>query len=319
MEDNIFDVNKINNEILKDKNIKDINFYLLDTLEIVDKYDKLLKTPLKVSFMDNKPSVEGKEKNQLINQYISLLKNHDINGNFQYYKKHDEQGIECELCGNINTMDESAEINGVMICSNCGYQEKTPLGNTMNKITHHDCKRINICWKYNYDRKSHFINTINQFQGKNKNGIEDNIIIQVKNELKKYNILKEDETNKKDIQKSQISIIVKDLKLVNNYGDINLIHHLITGYPLNDITHLVEKLLDDFDQFVKMHYKKYSNEADRKNFNYQQLLFQLLLRHNYKCNPLDFNFLKTIDRKSYHDEIVMVIFYELGWNYWPIF
>jgi hypothetical protein len=123
----------------------------------------------------------------------------------------------------------------------------------------------------------------------------------------------------RNVTKEHIFLFVKELKMSKNYGDINLIHHLITGSPLHDISHLTEKLLNDFEQFVQMHHRQFPNDAERKNFNYQHLLYQLLRRHKYACNPAEFNFLKTIERKYFHDEICRVVFENLGWNYSSLF
>jgi hypothetical protein len=45
----------------------------------------------------------------------------------------------------------------------------------------------------------------------------------------------------------------------------------------------------------------------------------LLRRHKYPCQKEDFNILKTIDRKYYHDEICSELFHDLGWNFQPLF
>ena len=57
---------------------------------------------------------------------------------------------------------------------------------------------------------------------------------------------------------------------------------------------------------------------DRKNFiNTQYVLYQLLLKHKHPCNKEDFTILKTLDRKTFHDEIMSNIFLQLGWNFVP--
>ncbi len=191
------------------------------------------------------------------------------------------------------------------------------------RLTHNDSKRINICSKYAYDRKSHFLSCINQFQGRHKSGIEPEVIDRIIRELDRYHLVDHTQTvpteRYRNVTKEHIFLFVKELKMSKNYGDVNLIHHLITGSPLHDISHLTEKLLNDFEQFVAMHHRQFPNDAERKNFNYQHLLYQLLRRHKYPCNPAEFNFLKTIERKAYHDGICRVVFETLGWNYSSLF
>lgn len=304
------------------------HFYLLDTVEIIQAYKQTLQTPIKINFLDNTQQIdeEPSDKQQLVSQYIEKIKDYNLlNGN---YTKVDPslnlslKNKRCSYCKSTQ-LTESIEFTGIIICLNCGTQETTMnLANSI-RLTHNDAKRVNICSKYSYDKKSHFLNCINQYQGKHKSGIEQETLEQIEKEIEKYNLVDNTKRNRKakyrNVTKEHIFLFVKELKLTKCYGDINLIHHLVTGHPLNDISQLTDKLLQDFDQFVQMHHKLFPNEVERKNFNYQQLLYQLLLRHKYPCNPTEFNFLKTIDRKYYHDEICQTIFENLGWNYSSLF
>lgn len=304
------------------------NFYLLDTVEIIQEYKHTLQTPIKINFLNNNntQTEEQTNKNQLVQKYIDRVKEFNL-VDYSYIKNDTNLNVslknkKCSYCKSSN-LTESTEFTGVIICLNCGIQETTMnLANSI-RLTHNDSKRVNICSKYSYDKKSHFLNCINQYQGKHKSGIDQTTIDLIEKELDKYNLVDHSKKTKKakyrNVTKEHIFLFVKELKLTKCYGDVNLIHHLITGYPLNDISHLTDKLLHDFDHFVQMHYKLFPNETERKNFNYQQLLYQLLLRHKYPCNPAEFNFLKTIDRKYYHDEICRKIFENLGWNYSSLF
>ena len=46
-------------------------------------------------------------------------------------------------------------------------------------------------------------------------------------------------------------------------------------------------------------------------------MYQLLLKFKHPCNKEDFTILKTLDRKTFHDEIMSNIFLQLGWNFVP--
>lgn len=311
------------------------NFYLLDTVEIIENYMKSLQTPIKVNFMSSKNIKEehiSKEKDKLIESYLDKIRNYPVDRSIPFTNK--EQNIhlhtnlnivekqKCSVCESFN-MTESVDFSGIMICLECGNQETTlNLANSI-RLNHNDSKRVNLCAKYSYDKKSHFLNCINQYQGKHKADIDKEIIDSIINEIKKYKLIDETKKTKrakfKNVTKEHIFLFVKELQLTKCYGDVNLIHHIITDYPLQDITHLQEKLLQDFEQFVQMHYKLFPADTERKNFNYQHLLYQLLMRHKFPCQSSDFNFLKTVERKSYHDQVCQVIFQELGWNYTPLF
>lgn len=310
------------------------HFYFLDTAELIQEYKQTLQTPIKVDFLSNQPASIHEShpgKQAIISKYIEQIKDYSVYSiveDLQLTRPLDNhtpptlRDQKCSICQS-SSITESTDFAGVMICLECGNQENTlNLANSI-RLNHNDSKRVNICSKYSYDKKSHFLNCINQYQGKHKSGIEPDILQMIENELERYNLIDHSKRSRRgkyqNVTKEHIFLFVKELKLTKCYGDINLIHHLITGRPLNDISHLTEKLLQDFDQFVQQHHKQFPNEFERKNFNYQHLLYQLLMRHKYPCNPAEFNFLKTIDRKYYHDEICRTIFENLGWNYSSLF
>ena len=103
------------------------------------------------------------------------------------------------------------------------------------------------------------------------------------------------------------------------------IHYMMTVKKPDDLSALEPNLLDDFDVLTNAYDQKYrknntADRIDRKNFiNTQYVLFQLLRRHKYPCKRQDFNILKTIDRKAFHDEVCKSLFEQLGWNFTALF
>ena len=96
----------------------------------------------------------------------------------------------------------------------------------------------------------------------------------------------------------------------------------MTGKKPDDITYLEDKLLDDFDILSETYHKLFKNKSgfDRKNFiNTQYVLYQLLLKYHHPCKKSDFTMLKTIDRKSFHDDVGKACFEYLGWNHAPLY
>ena len=76
--------------------------------------------------------------------------------------------------------------------------------------------------------------------------------------------------------------------------------------------------MNDFDALLEMYDKTFKN--DRKNFiNNQYVLYQLLRKYKYNCKKEDFQFLKTNDRKYYHDVVCQQLFEKLGWNFSAVF
>jgi hypothetical protein len=309
------DILKIHHVLLSKMTENETFFYLLDTSEIVDEYKHMLETPITISFFDTAAppqiSCTTSQKQQLFAQYLQIV--NDLVTKYKIQVEtvpttHTESTDSCVSCDQ-SELTESIDFEGIMICTNCGFQDNTRKLLSSMKISHSDSERINICSKYTYEKRSHFINCIDQFQGKTKTEIEPAALRLLHDEMTKYRL------TPSTLTKEHVLLFIKDLKLSKYYGDINIIYHKLTGKELHDISHLIDHLKDDFDTFVKVYYKLYPQETERRNFNYQQLLFQLLSRHKYPCASSDFNFLKTIERKTYHEDICKQIFEILGWNY----
>ena len=114
-------------------------------------------------------------------------------------------------------------------------------------------------------------------------------------------------------------IFLKDLGLSKQYENVHLIHNRLTGKPTDDISHLEEILIVDFDRLSELYDKRFKH-IKRKNFiNTQYVLYQLLFRHKHPCDASDLIILKTTDRKCFHDNICRQLFEELGWNHSPLY
>jgi hypothetical protein len=119
------------------------------------------------------------------------------------------------------------------------------------------------------------------------------------------------------VTKELITIFLRELGYNKHYENVHLIHYNFTNIKPDDISHLEDKLLDDFDILTAL-YDKIFKHINRKNFiNTQYVLFQLLCRHKHPCVPEDFSILKTIDRKAFHDDICKDLFTLNGWNHFP--
>ena len=291
------------------------NFYLTESVMYIEKYKKILNTPMKMNFM-GKPISNNKEKQELVKEYISIA-------NKYVTIKHVTPAIKHKLiCQNCEGKDLDT-LDNVHICVSCGA-ELVVLSHTS---CYNDVDRANISSKYTYDRKVHFRDCINQHQGTQNCTIEEKVYKELEEEFEKHHLLEGDKTTQKKIrfrriEKHHIHIFLKELGYTKHYENLNLIHYKFTGKKPDDISYLEDKLLDDFDRLTELYDKRYKQEKkiDRKNFiNTQYVLYQLLQRHKHKCDPDDFHILKTIDRQSFHDEITSALFLELnhsGSNRW---
>ncbi len=292
------------------------NFYIMETTELLDKYKKLLKNPIKTTFMGKK-DINNSEKEQLVNIYLKIAKKYQENLSVLTPKNFTQNKINCGNCQNKKNFEMIDDNN--YVCLDCG--------NMIEMLVHFssykDVERVNMSTKYTYDRKVHFRDCINQYQGKQNSTIDQKVYDDLIEQFDLHSLLCEDErTRFKNITKEYIYLFLKETGHSKHYEDVILIHYNLTGKKPDDISHLEQQLLDDFDILTALYDKKFkkNKKIDRKNFiNTQYVLFQLLRRHKYQCKKEDFNILKTVDRKSFHDDICKDLFEHLGWNFTSLF
>jgi hypothetical protein len=308
----------IKNKIEDIETKRTYNFYIVETCEFLERYRKILQTPLKMSFMGKK-NENNSEKNEIIKKYVNIAgKYKNIIVDFPI----EPREVHCNnhTCENKKSFDIID--NSIYICLLCGSQQEILL----HVSSYKDVNRINISTKYTYDRKVHFRDCINQYQGKQNCTIDPKVLSSLEDQFEKHHLLgdkKESiEVRFKNITKEHVFLFLKELNFTKHYENANLIYSQITGKKLDDIAYLEDKLLDDFDKFIEMYDKKFRNQPDfeRSNLiNSQYILYQFLMIYHHPCKKEDFSILKTLDRKAFHDEVTKVCFEELGWNHTPMF
>lgn len=328
-----------------------LHFYLLKTQYIIEAYTKILHEPVVIDFMKCDEHTMSNEnhhqRESLIRQYIHLIKKYfasfsfihsicgpdvlsdDVTENYtsSLLDNHavnnclSNQNINCHKCGNHTTFESFDNQN---VCGDCGVV--LDQFNQQGIISFKDAERVNMNSKYTYDRKTHFKDCIYQFQGKQNVSIHKKVYDDILEQLVSYAIIPPNyydlpkEMAFEQVTKEHIFLFLKQTRHVKHYEDATLIFHVLTGKSIPDISYLEEQLILDFDMLVDQYDKKFRHNTERKNFiNTQYILYQLLNRHHYNCSKDDFNMLKTIDRRYYHDEICSILFEELGWNHKPIF
>ena len=188
-----------------------------------------------------------------------------------------------------------------------------------------DVERVNVGSKYTYDKRTHFRDCMNQFQGKQNSTIPQKVYDALETQFDLHGLLiKSDKKQMKfsRIKKEHVLLFLKETGFSKHYEDAVLIHFNLTGTKPPDIGDLETLILNDFDKLVDTYEKifKGDKKIQRKNFiNNQYVLYQLLRRHKYACDVSEFNILKTVERKSYHDDICRQLFQVLGWNFVSVF
>lgn len=301
-----------------------LNFYITESLPIIEDYKKVLRTPLKISFVGSCKSNEH-EKTRLIKEFLVIAKKYVPSASDLLFpnptasgQNENNKSLMCDRChGKDMIMTEG----NVFACFDCGYEREV----YTNTLSYKDTTRTNILQKYSYERRSHFRDCINQFQGKQSCKIDPIIYKNLNEQFEKHNLLEGDENTPKEIRyrkikKEHVMLFLKELHYDKQYENINFIYSYLTGHNCPDISHIEDQLMADFDILVNLFIKKFKHEKkiDRKSFmNIQYVFFQLLNKNKYPCRKEDFNILKTTDRKAFHDDVFKELFEELGWNHTP--
>jgi hypothetical protein len=151
-------------------------------------------------------------------------------------------------------------------------------------VNYNDYGRININQKYKYEKKCHFRDTLNQYQGKQNKFIPPKLFDDLNDILEKHGLLNisEDKNIKySKVTKEHIRLFLNEIEYSKFYEDLQLIYSKLTGKPCPDINRIEKQLYEDFDKLVEA-FLSLPN-MDRKNFlNSHYVLRQLLLRKNIK-------------------------------------
>lgn len=289
-----------------------LNFYLFETTELIEEYKKLLRVPVKVSFMAPKKAQapSNVKMESLKVRFLDIAKKYYS----IYFKSNDLESINCLNCGSFSKFDTVDDI--YLVCNECGYQQDKK----MSVISYCDIDRVNIITKFSYDRRIHFRECINCYQGIQNCTIDPKIYVELEQELQKHNLLVGDVSTPRDIRFSKVSkkhiqTFLRELNYSKHYENVILIHSKLTGKKPDDISYLVEKLMNDFDIILETYDTIIKGSIDRKSFiNSQCILYQLLMKYKHPCNKEDFNILKTNERQTFHNEISFKIF---SYNNWP--
>lgn len=312
IEKNIIEIKHV---VWKLEKKQDKNFYISETVSLLQEYEQILKVPIKMSFMGSDlNNKESKHKDSLIKKFLYIANKYiKLNSNAFNEKK---EKMYCKNCFSKNIFQDESSY----VCIDCNCQEDF----LQNISSYKDSDRINISQKYTYDRKVHFRDCMNQYQGKQNCTIDQKVYDDLENILERHAMLKGTKTTPKTIRyasitKENILSFLKVLGYSKHYENMILIHYNLTGKKPDDISHLEDKLMNDFDMLVETYDKQFKNQVERINFiSIQYVLYQLLLKHKHPCKKEDFVILKTIDRKAFHDNVMKKLCDSLGWNFVPL-
>ena len=311
------------------------NISIQKRLEIQDKIDAItkeitkLKTKKKEYLLDNSKKVfnyfenrknvsEGVVSKKTIlhsffNKNTVVKKKNDLNDVQQYLMQVDESLINMndfminyDMCKYCSGELISVEHEGVVICKKCSKQFSTLIEN--EKPSYKEPPK-EVCF-YAYKRINHFREILAQFQAKETTQIPDEVLDNIKNQIKKERITLAQMTNAK------AKDILKKLGYNKYYEHIPFIKDKL-GIKPPIMTHELEDTLCNLFMEIQKPYAKHCPD-NRVNFlNYYYVLFKLCeLLGEHQFLPF-FPMLKDPWKKIEQDEIWKKICKELNWEFIP--
>lgn len=274
-----------------------LTLYIHKTADLLEKYQNLQESENSRSFVykgeSHKSSYaqESIEKNNIVSQYISIARKYV---EIENYKRVIDV-VMCPICKTTN-LSKSIEEETSFLCK-CGFEyeilDDTP--------SFKDTDRVNMSSRYTYTRRGHFIEAIKKYQGKHNIDPETlKSIVDILNKEMNYHHL-----TPKTVTKDHLYMFLAEKKLCENYEDINILYHIITGNPCPEFSHLEGALLELFEEQEKALVEvtvsdKNDNRVNSINVYYK--LYKLLQRLEYPCKKGDFYILKTKTKEDEHDE-----------------
>ncbi len=298
------------------RKIKDIEssssfiLYLLRSHDTIEEYKTLILTASNKNFITQTTNLETLREDALIFVYLSIAQLYiNIDGITQLPKK-----MLCECCGNSN-FAQSYEDDSIYICKIC-QTEKEILDDTPS---FKDTDRVNMASKYTYTRKGHFTDAVKKFQGTQNTDPKKikHVTDVLHQEIDKHNLTAK-QGMKNSVTKDHIYGFLSEQQLACHYDDVNLLFHIVTGEPCPDISHIIDRLTEDFDKLEEVLTKiKDENRSNSLTVNYK--LYKLLQKWGFPCRKCDFYILKTKMKEDEHDEKMKEAWEVLGWDWLPTF
>jgi hypothetical protein len=292
---------------IRDSKRKEKDYLLTNSNIIFDYFEdkkKISEGTNKLTRLDKFFNIEKKkncttENKNNVQKY--LVNVDDTFLNIDSFIKHTDV---CSSCNNGELIPVDHE--GILICNNCHVTLKYLVDN--EKSSYKEPPK-ELCF-YAYKRINHFREILAQFQAKETTQIPDEVLLNIKLQIKKERIGLHQITNKKAKE------ILKKLGYNKYYEHIPFIKDKLGIKPPIMSPELEETLCNLFMD-IQAPYAKYCPD-DRVNFlNYYYTVYKLCELLNQVQFLEFFPMLKDREKRIEQDEIWKKICYELDWEFVP--
>jgi len=288
----------------------DMNKYLERSKYLISSYTKLGSIKQVVSFASNSKDEQlispedddvQKYRHSIIFEYLEIARRYIPIDVIREIPNKDS----CPGCGIMNDELELIEDeNGSTICPNCGL-EKIAIA---RQPFYADGCRVNNS-RNNYEDRANFEKVLMRFQGKQQNKPPKELYVKLdewfmKNGLKsseEYRKIPLNSEGKKDGTSRELMYkALGEIGCSGYYDDINLIMNVFWGWLLDDVSHLEDRIMKDYDLFQMVYEEILDKQGRKSSLNSQWRLYKHLRRLGYDCKANDFKIPSTPDILEFH-------------------
>lgn len=266
-------------------------------VEYYQNKNKIMESTEQIDIMDILGKKENTDKvgSKIFNEYIKRVEGENI-------ISHDGSNRvkKCDHCGIEKTYFSS---DGCYICSECGDMEEVIIDDD------YVIKDISC-----YHRVGRFKEWLNQFQAKESTDIPDSVYHKITGEINKRRI-----TNLRNLQRTTVREILRELKLTKFYDHVPFIINKLNNIPAPKIHLSLEKKLIFMFEKIEEVYPLYKPKHRKNMISYPYILhklFELLEKDDLlKCFPFN----KSQDVLREQDDIWEKICKHLNWEFYSSF
>ena len=228
----------------------------------------------------------------------------NIDQSFLNIENYIEKNDICNSCKNGELITVQNE--GILVCNSCFKNFKILVDN--DKPCYKEPPK-EVCF-YAYKRINHFREILAQFQAKETTDIPEEVIINLKNQIKKERIELEQITNKKTKE------FLKKLGYNKYYEHIPFIKDKL-GIKPPIMTPELEEILCNLFMDIQVPYSKYCPRGRVNFLNYYYTVYKLCELLDQKQFLPYFPMLKDREKRIEQDEIWKNICQDLNWQFIP--
>ena len=276
--------------------------YIIKCMPYMNQYTDETSEKSNTDNIFNVKETVGLKRKDIFTDYLIEVEKHNIT------RPSERLMDECPKCNesNLTHFPETSDL----VCEKCGIVVTTLISEELTYREEQETSEKIV--NYSYKRENHFNESLSQFQAQEMPTIPDEVIEQLRSELKKIKI-----KNLEDITHAKIRGLLKKLRLNKYYEHVPYITNILNGIKPPNMPQELEELLRIMFKDIQKPFDK-NCPAERKNFlSYSYVLYkfcELLGEDEYlQYFPL----LKSKEKLYHQDVIWKKICVDLRWEFIP--